>query len=262
MTSGRGLPFLRAWAPEVQLNHVTQADFLALIDNLNVVSTANPPLQVLNLAGSMIGMVPYHWASIAGFAIQTTAQLGTAAVSRGRTEVYMKEVNERLFHSRGLQVRIASSDAMRAVLRIPREEPIVVPLDSETMRMSGTDRVLEAVRPFSADLDFNVPEPVQQSSVLAKLSARQVERQGKQNDKKALKEREKAMEKHMKRERKEARRVEKEIGKNGFESVSEFKKEEGGKEQEAKRAGKLLWILIENLEEHVEQGSVLAQPRW
>ena len=76
-------------------------------------------------------MVPYRWASIAGMTIQATAQLGTAAVSKERTEMYMKEVNEELFNPRGLKASIASTDAMRAVLRVP--DSWIAPLRPENM---------------------------------------------------------------------------------------------------------------------------------
>ncbi|KAE8445893.1 hypothetical protein EG329_012672 [Mollisiaceae sp. DMI_Dod_QoI] len=262
---GLGQSFLRAWAPMLQDHNITMTDFLAFVDNLNIVSTANPPLQVLNLAGGIIGMVPHHWAMIAGQVIQTSAQLGTAAVSKGRTEMYMREVNDRMFKPRGMKVSLASTEAMRAVLRIPYDRPILAPLTMEAMRMTTVERVLWELQPYNAVLDLNVPPPAEQTTMLARLSAKQIAAQSKKNQNKILKEREKSMKKdekrHKKDERKERRKdrkhgkrrdssddendVDEEVGMSPDQRVIQGKK--GKKDKEEKKAGKLLWILIECL---------------
>jgi len=87
-------------------------------------------------------MMPHHWASIAGTAMRAKAKLGTTAGRKVRTEMYIKEVNKKLFHPRGLKVSIASTDAMMAVLQILASEPMIAPLGPETMDMSSSQRVL------------------------------------------------------------------------------------------------------------------------
>jgi hypothetical protein len=229
-------------------------------------------------------MVPHHWAAIAGFAIQATAQLGTAAVSKGRTEMYMKEANEKFFAPRKLKVAIASRDAVGAVLRLPTDLPILAPLTRETMSMGIVERSLAVMTGYAAELDFNVPPPAEQTTVLAKMSAKQLERQGKKNEKKMLKEREKALEKEEKERAKVLQKQEKGTGRGrrGSDSDSDSEDERGpksrrelkreksrerkerreekkaekeaekkhgrkGKDKEAEKARKLLWILIENI---------------
>ncbi|KAE9373023.1 hypothetical protein N431DRAFT_289060, partial [Stipitochalara longipes BDJ] len=194
-THGRGQSFLRAWAPCLEAHNISQTDFLAFIDNLNIVSTANPPLQVLDLAGGFLGMVPHHWAQLAGTAVQASAKLGTALVSKSRTDMYMKEVDEKMFKPRGLKVSIALVEAMRRILRVPDTQPLLAPLTRETMQMSTVERELLAVREYNAVLELGVPRPMEQTTILAKLSARQVEGLAKKNQKKAVKDREKALEK-------------------------------------------------------------------
>ncbi|CZR65850.1 uncharacterized protein PAC_15750 [Phialocephala subalpina] len=284
--AGLGQSFLRAWAPVLQHHNITIIDFIAFIDNLNVVSTANPPLQILNLAGGFVGMVPHHWAQIAGTAIQAGAQLGTVAVSKGRTETYMREVNERLFKLRGMKVRIASTEAMRNVLRIPSGRPLLAPLTVETMNMSTVERALTEMRSYNAVLDLDVPPPAEQTTMLAKLSAKQVESQAKKNQKKVLKGREKVMkkedeqrrkdekkaeERQRKEDKKEAERQKREArkekrrdkkhgrrGDNSDDSDSEndvgrtseqtiHREKKNKKNKEEKNTSKLLWILIESL---------------
>jgi hypothetical protein len=281
---GRGKSFLRAWPPYLQAFNISQTDFLMFIDNLNVVSTANPPLQILDLAGGFIGMVPYHWAQIAGTAVQATSKLGIAIVSKSRTDIYLKEANEKIFNPKGLKLSIASMDAMRATLRIPETQPILTPLTPEMIQMRTVHRNLLAVRPYNAELELDVPKSAEQTTMLAKLSAKQVEREVEENQKRALKEREKAASKDADREDKKERRAKKkeheeekrrqkrerkhrkedkdsesdtEDGANGGDSDngkhSRKDKRKEKKDKEEENAKKVLWIVVENL--NLETGS-------
>jgi hypothetical protein len=228
-------------------------------------------------------MVPHHWATIGGFAIQTSAQLGTAAVSKGRTEMYMKEMNEKFFVPRKLKIAIASGEAVGAVVGLPRGGPILAPVTGETMQIGTVERSLEVMKGYTANLDFNIPPPAEQTTMLAKMSARQIERQGEKNEKKMLKEREKAWKKEEKERLKILERQEKERESRlrgsdrdsgeedtGPKTRRELKREKSrerkerrkekrvekkeekkhgkrGQNKEAEKAEKLLWILIENL---------------
>ncbi|KUJ11339.1 uncharacterized protein LY89DRAFT_625896, partial [Mollisia scopiformis] len=190
-----GGSFLRAWAPMLRSHDISIVQFIAFIDNLNVVSTASPPLQAMSLAGGVLGMVPHHWAMIAGNVIQTTANLGTFAVSKGRTELYMREVNEKMFKPRGLKVSIAKTEAIRSVLRVPTGRPMLPPLNAQTVQMGIAERVLLQLWPYNAVLDLNVPPPAEQTTMLAKLSAKQIAAQAKRNQSKLIKKHEKDLRK-------------------------------------------------------------------
>lgn len=50
-------PYMRAWAPILHDHDVLPDEFLLFIDHLNVCRAASPPLQVLNLAGTVAGFV-------------------------------------------------------------------------------------------------------------------------------------------------------------------------------------------------------------
>lgn len=221
-------------------------------------------------------MVPCHWAAIAGAAIQTTAQLGTAVVSKSRTDMYMKEVNEKMFKSRGLKVGIASAEAMRAILHVPGTQPVLAPLANETVKMNTVERELLAMRPYNAVLELDVSKPAEQTTMLAKLSARQVEVQIKKHHQKALEGREKALKKEGKRERKNEKRAEKrdrkgerKHGKKDENSESDTgdgaagsgrdqaeysrqRERRGKKGEEEKNAEKALWIVVENLNPEID----------
>lgn len=131
--------------------------------------------------------------------------------------------------------------------------------------MTTVERVLWELQPYNAVLDLNVPPPAEQTTMLARLSAKQIAAQSKKNQNKILKEREKSMKKdekrHKKDERKERRKdrkhgkrrdssddendVDEEVGMSPDQRVIQGKK--GKKDKEEKKAGKLLWILIECL---------------
>jgi hypothetical protein len=78
-------------------NGISMEEFVEFIDNLNIVSTGSPPLKVIDAVSGMLGMVPYHWFALAGGWTQGLAKLGTAAVSKGRADRYMKRANEEFF---------------------------------------------------------------------------------------------------------------------------------------------------------------------
>ena len=197
----------------------------------------------------------------------------------------MKEANETFFMPRKLKATIASRDAVGAVVGLPRDGPILAPLARETMYKGVVERSLEVMSGYVADLVFDVPPPAEQTTTLAKISAKQIERQGKKNEKKMLKEHEKVFAKEEKERAKMLEKQEKERGRRerysdsdsdydrGAESKPKSKRElkrersrekkerkkekraEKGAEKrhekkstdkEAKNAGKLLWILIEN----------------
>jgi hypothetical protein len=99
--------------------------------------------------------------------------LGTAAVSKDRTEIYIKEVNKTFLASQGLKFSIASSEALRAILQIPQDEPSMAPLTSETMSVSTVERAMPAARLYSSPLELHVLPPASQTTTLVKLSAKQ-----------------------------------------------------------------------------------------
>ncbi|KAL3419044.1 hypothetical protein PVAG01_09265 [Phlyctema vagabunda] len=213
--AGTGQAFARCWAPALAPYNIPASDFVEFIDNLNVVATANPPLQVLDLIGGVLGMVPHHIFQLAGGGVQALAKLGTVAVSKSRTDLYMQKVNKEFFVPRGLRATITSRDAMAMSLRLPGSAAKLAPLTADNMHYSMVERRLEGLRPYISELRFDVPLPVPQTTVLAKMSAAQVKRQTAKAEKKMMKQRWKQVErmeyngKLSKAERKEQRLHEK-----------------------------------------------------
>jgi hypothetical protein len=100
-----------------------------------------------------------------------------------------------MFKPRLPRVNIASTEAMRSILGMPDTQPALAPLTPEAVQMSTLERELLAVREHNAVLDLEEPSPAEQTTMLAKLSARQVEGLARKNQKKAANGREKTAEK-------------------------------------------------------------------
>ncbi|KAJ3996000.1 hypothetical protein F5050DRAFT_1762764 [Lentinula boryana] len=95
---------------------IPQDVFLNFIDGLNMAIIASPPLRVVDMAGKIIGFVPYHWAMIAGALISTAAGVAIHVLSKTLTDRYLRAANLNLFKPRGLSVRLCTTPAMLALL--------------------------------------------------------------------------------------------------------------------------------------------------
>lgn len=225
---GIGQPFVRACSPALESRGVPLQAFVEFIDNLNVVATKSPPLQVLDLAGGIVGMVPLAIPQLVGNALSLTAKVSAVAVSKGRSTIFLKEANQTFFAPRGLKVELVTSRALKAKLGMNADAPLVSALEGAG-DLNVQARRMRALENHVAPLTFNVPQPTQQTNALEQLSAGQVSRQIAQADKKALKNREKALEKTGRNKKTKAdEELEKElekIEKDRIKVESEYQKE-------------------------------------
>ncbi|KDQ11010.1 hypothetical protein BOTBODRAFT_57738 [Botryobasidium botryosum FD-172 SS1] len=196
-------PFSRAYSPVLAAAGIDQAEWLKFTDGLNIAFSASPPLRVVNTAGKIIGFVPYHWAIIAGAAMQTAAQTGMHVLSKGLTDRYLRHANDTFFAPRGLRVRLCTTAAMRQLIGLDARTPpnktldvaksigrgvetvglhlpiirkIIVRLhpaprvDERTGR-DATARRVAALGGAIAPLDYNVPPPRTPEGLMDKSSA-------------------------------------------------------------------------------------------
>ena len=189
-----GMPFARAYSLALQDRGVSMEEFVEFIDNLNVVSTASPPLQVLDLAGGIVGMVPHHIPMIVGNAISLSAKLGTGVMSKGRSAMFLKKANTDFFAPRGLKVQLATSKALKATLGMDPDAELVSTLE-DSSGMDVQQRRMRALERYVSPLTFDVPPPNEQTNSLERMSAWQVQRQLQTSENKALKDRGKAIQK-------------------------------------------------------------------
>ncbi|KAJ7185787.1 hypothetical protein C8R46DRAFT_882198 [Mycena filopes] len=204
LTTGFDAPFARGYSPTLESVDLTRDQLLAFVDGLNLAMTASPPLRVVNLAGMVIGFVPYHWAMIAGAAIQAGAKTGMRVLSKTLTDRYLRAANLRLFKPRGLSVRICTTAAMRhlvmrtpitaapsklkrfgrgvgsVLLRVPLptvnaavhlvadKPPKIAATDpaGQNKKLLATRRRVAALEGYALPLDFDMPRPAKAQGVM------------------------------------------------------------------------------------------------
>ncbi|KAF2968092.1 hypothetical protein GQX73_g5505 [Xylaria multiplex] len=165
-----GSPFLRAYPPSLEAFQISRGEFLDILDGLNRVAVRNPPLRALGLVGEVLEVVPLATAQTVGLAVNAAAQLGTFALSKGATEVYLSKMNKEIFAPRGLKMEIAKLEAMARINKLPildaaggiRSDVQLQPLADvqEIQTISTAQRWLQALEPFVEPLDLESLPPI------------------------------------------------------------------------------------------------------
>lgn len=191
---GLGQPFARCYGNELQEVGVSMEEFVKFIDNLNVVSAGSPPLQIVDLAGGVVGMIPFHHAQLVSLGIQSVAKVGKAAVSKTRGSMFLSKANEDFFNPRGLKIELVTSDALKFKLKMDLGSPLTATSEG-TSHLGMLERRAAALQGFAAPLVFDVPPPDQQTNILDKISAAQQKGVMAKQDKRFIKDRVKQAEK-------------------------------------------------------------------
>ncbi|CAH0051193.1 unnamed protein product [Clonostachys solani] len=195
-----GSPFLRAYPPSLGHLHISKDLFLGFIDQLNRASVASPPVQAVGLVGNLVGMVPFATAQIVGTAVNTAATLTTVVVSKGRTEMVLRQANHEIFRPRGLKAYIAKLDALARVAKIPildvggnidSKSSILPPVQGMGDSIIGMqERRIAALGPWIAPLDIESIPPVEKpTNPLSRMHAVVSERQRSREEEKLMKSR-------------------------------------------------------------------------
>lgn len=210
-----GSPFLRAYPPALHNYGISREAFLQFIDHLNRAAVASPPIQVLGLAGNIVGMVPLHTAQIVGNAVNAAATIGTIAVSKGRTEMLLKEANSTLFKDAGLKVQIAKLDVVAKLAKIPildaegkvdKKSSVLMAFDEseDVHEMSAQQRRVKALGTWLSPLDVGeLPELDNETNFMGRMHAKVSESQRAKEEKKMMKDRTKAHKDYTKHKNKE-----------------------------------------------------------
>ncbi|KAK1635580.1 hypothetical protein BDP81DRAFT_322000, partial [Colletotrichum phormii] len=192
------LPFMRAYSQGLRAHEIYEEDFVAFLDNLTVAQGPPAPLTMLNTAGSIVGLVPNHWAQLAGGIANVTAGLGTAATRIIRTKVFLDKANRDYFEPRGLKASICKSKSLAAKLGCGEQLP----------ELSLQDRRMRTLEPYIAPLTFEVPPPSKERNLVDRMTEKQIERAVKKKDKQTEKKRGKVRESNQDQPRDESKYVE------------------------------------------------------
>jgi hypothetical protein len=250
-----GSPFLRAYPIELEDFDIPPPDFLSFIDELNRVMVVSPPVRVLGLAGDIVGLVPLATAQIVGGAVSAAATITNVGMSKGRSELFIRESNKTLFAPRGLKVNIVKLEVVAKAAGIPildttgkiiKDSKLLPPVEDLETDLSGQQRRLMALAPWTSPLDLYPTEhQVIPGNALDKLHAYASERQRANEEKKVLEKRNKAHEDQIKDTEKIRKDYEKDMTKLAEE-------EEKVKRKEPKKPEKLERELRKLEEERVK----------
>lgn len=163
----------------------------------------------MDIAGQVVGAVPYHWAAFAGAGIQVAAGVGSGAVSAVRTKRFLAQVNERYFAPRGLKASIKKDEDLANILFAdPRSEAarqsqrnLLASVDMQAGYMELRHRRMAVLGPYIAPLTEKVLPPETQGNFLDKLSAKSLQKQSKKEEKRFAKRQAKAEKQQLKMER-------------------------------------------------------------
>lgn len=209
-TAVLGSPLLRAYPPSLASRNISRELFLQFLDDLNRVAVKSPPLQVLGLAGTIVSFVPLSTTLIAGAAIQAAAKLGTAAISKGRTEMFLREANRTIFVPRGLKAEIGKIEAVVTIAGIPGvldargkidKKSSILPALEETENgeptVSGQKRRMKWLEPYVQHLEVELlPHIGKPGNLISQWGVMASERERKRGEKKMVKGRDKVREKY------------------------------------------------------------------
>lgn len=209
---------MRAYPPDLTTYGINRADFLGFLDDLNRCAVASPPVQVLGLAGDLVGLVPLQTAQIVGNSVSLVASAATYGVSKGRADACLRAANASLFAPRGLRAEFAKLGALASIAGIPgvldpatgklldkkrTGSMLLAPLEGPEAgaaaaggeQQSAQHRRLRALDAWIAPLDLTpLPEIKQPGNALGRLHTMASERQRSKEERKILKNRNKIFE--------------------------------------------------------------------
>ncbi|KAK3653716.1 DNA mismatch repair protein [Elasticomyces elasticus] len=167
---GESVPFQRCYSNILAAHDVPVHEFVAFLDGLSVAQAPTPVLQSVSNAGRGVRLVPLPFADAAGRAISALASTGSGK-SGSRARLYLIRASQEYFAPRGLRVSIVKDDELAArTLHMSSDEPRLAPLTAETLTDTVCMRRLRAVRPYAAELTWDVPQSNSEVGMADKLA--------------------------------------------------------------------------------------------
>lgn len=188
--------------------------FYDKLDKLNRTKAGAPPLALLGMAGGMVGFVPEQTAQIVSAGVQVGSSLGNAVISKGRTELFLRDLNAEVFKPRGLKAEIAKLDALAKIAgidplldergKVDKDSYVLGHMDDpERARTTSVmQRRINALAPWIAQLEFaqQPAEASKNSNWYQKWIAKDGSKKDEKTERRLLKNRMKAHRKHEKKD--------------------------------------------------------------
>lgn len=128
-------PFTRCYAKILSSYNISEDEFLAFLDELNIEQVAHVGLDYTKKAGSVVKLAghfdPTGITHLVGQTIHTSAVIGQAASVGGpmsKKKQFIAKANKDLFGPRGLRVSIVSGKELRTILGVDPKFPLCAPL--------------------------------------------------------------------------------------------------------------------------------------
>ncbi|UKZ96320.1 uncharacterized protein TrAFT101_011117 [Trichoderma asperellum] len=222
-----GSAFLRAYPPVLEDLNISRNEFLEFLDHLNRAIVASPGLRVLGYASDVVGFVPEPTAQIVSAAAGISANVGTFAMSKIRSEMVIRQANKDIFFPRGLEAKITKLKYVAKLANMPilnekgkidKQSPILEPLQAlaesnELKTISAQQRRLRALETWISPLVIEELPPVANpSNLLSKVDVFVSEAERKSAEKSMLKKRVKVNDKHEKASQKALSKYENSMG--------------------------------------------------
>ncbi|ETN38426.1 uncharacterized protein HMPREF1541_06461 [Cyphellophora europaea CBS 101466] len=211
-------PYCRAYAPCLSSHGIAAPDFVAFIDGLTITLAPSPPIQAADLVSEGLGLVPEPVCQTTSAVLGLVSGVAEEVTSATRSILYLKKVNAQYFGPRGLKVSLMKDKELQQALKLSPKHVPLAPVDSQSGRVTVTDRRLAALEGYIASLTLNVPAAAPPTNVIDRLSAKQVQsrikKQREKAEKEAVKHEEKAAKKAVEQEKKDAKRAAKQENKD------------------------------------------------
>jgi hypothetical protein len=177
----------------------------------------------VGLAGSIVGLVPEPTAQIIGASLEASSHLAAYGISKGRSELFLKDANQKLFAPRGLRADIVKLEVVAKIAGVPilneegkvdKNTQLLEPIKGIQAELSAQQRRLITLAPWTSPLEL-MPDDhrIVPDSMLDKMQAAASDRQRRKEESKSFEKRVKAQKRGDKRLSKAQYDFDKEIAK-------------------------------------------------
>lgn len=130
ISSVKGAPFMRAYAPELSDLGISEQEFIFAIDTINSHAMGNAAFSALDLTGNFVHQIPLPVISGLGYYLSTASKYGNAASSKSGLQTCIENFNERMLGPKGLKASMCDGKMLKRVLGLPERTPMLPPLDT------------------------------------------------------------------------------------------------------------------------------------
>lgn len=195
ISSVKGAPFMRAYAPELSDLGVTEDEFITAIDTINQHAMGNSAFSALDLTGNFVHQVPLPIVSGLGYYLSTASKYGNAVSSRSGLQSYIDHLNESVFGPKGLRISTCDGKMLKMTFGLSARGPILPPLDSGIplgRQLSVLQRRLDGLKGHAAAIQAT-SLPMPNAGTMNKLTLKRADKDMEAEEKELVRSRKKTL---------------------------------------------------------------------